>query len=64
MLCYNIAIMSQDHSHHHHHGHGHSHGRVAHAPAWSLLRLSALERLGLAGGLVALLWLAVIAVML
>lgn len=47
--------------------HAHAH-RPAHAvsedPGWSLLRLSALGRIGLAAGIVALLWLATFAVIL
>jgi hypothetical protein len=46
-----------DPGHHHHHDHHHP-GR-AHPPASvhpSILRLSALERLGVAAGLIALLW--------
>jgi hypothetical protein len=72
LLWYYISIMSSPDSHSHvHHNHAsdaHAHhgiasGRIAIAPAWSLLRISAFERLLLAGGMLALLWLAVIAVM-
>jgi hypothetical protein len=50
-------------SDHHHHGqpHHHHHEGHAHPPATahpSILRMSALERLGLAAGLIALLWVA------
>jgi hypothetical protein len=56
--------MSHPHTHSHaDHDHAHPHARPAHDPAWSLLRLSAFGRVALAGGLLALLWLAVIAVM-
>ena len=56
MLYYNNTRMSD-----HHHDHGHHHEGHAHPPATahpSILRMSALERLGLAAGLIALLWLA------
>jgi hypothetical protein len=42
------------HGHHHHHDPGHAHPPAGVAP--SILRLSALERLGVAAGLIALLW--------
>jgi hypothetical protein len=48
---------SHQHAHHHHHHHP---GRV-HPPTSvnpSILRLGALQRLGLSAGLIALLWLA------
>jgi hypothetical protein len=56
MLYYNIDMSD----HHDHHGHRHHHhpGPV-HPPALvhpSILRLSVLQRLGFAGGLIALLW--------
>ena len=45
-----------DHGHHHHHHEGHAHPpATVHA---SILRMSALERLGFAAGLIALLWIA------
>ncbi len=43
-----------DHGHHHHHHPGHLHPPATLNP--SILRLSALERLGIATGLIALLW--------
>jgi hypothetical protein len=47
-------------SDHHHHGHHqHHHQGHAHPPATaraSILRMSALERLGFAAGLIALIW--------
>lgn len=49
----------------HAHDHGHSHAAsqaVSDDPGWSLLRLSALSRLGLAGVVVALLWVVTLAV--
>jgi hypothetical protein len=45
----------------HPHAHPVSHA-VPQAPGWSLLRLSALGRMGLAAGVVALLWIATFAV--
>ena len=48
--------MSHPHPHHHHHP-GHTHPPAAVGP--SLLRLSAAQRLAVAGGLIALIWLAV-----
>lgn len=61
------------HAHlHDHRMHGHGAGApapgapagpLALAPVWSLLRLSAVQRVLLAAGLLALLWAAVIAVM-
>jgi hypothetical protein len=58
MLYYNICMSE----HHHHPGHHHHHhqGR-AHPPATvhaSILRMSALQRLAVAVGLIALLWVA------
>ena len=53
MLYYNIG-MSDHHGHHHHHHPGHAHPPASVAP--SVLRLSALQRLGFAAGLIALLW--------
>jgi len=47
---------------HHHDAHHHHHPGHVHPPAAvhvSILRLSALERLALAAGLIALIWLAV-----
>ncbi|CAM5761410.1 hypothetical protein [Bosea minatitlanensis] len=49
----------------HAHDHGHSHAglhAVSEDPGWSLLRLSAWSRVGLAGIVVALLWIATLAV--
>ncbi|WP_157732889.1 hypothetical protein [Bosea sp. AS-1] len=49
----------------HAHDHGHSHAgshTVSEDPGWSLLRLSAWNRVGLAGVVVALLWAATLAV--
>ncbi len=43
------------------HAHPVSHA-VPQAPGWSLLRLSALGRMGLAAGIVVLLWIATFAV--
>jgi hypothetical protein len=52
-----------DHSHHHHdHPHHHHHPDHLHPPAAvhpSILRLSALQRLGFAAALMALVWAAV-----
>ncbi len=56
MLYYNIN-MSHDHDHHGHHHHHHP-GHV-HPPASvhpSILRMSVLQRLGFAAGLIALVW--------
>lgn len=50
---------SHDHHHRHAHRHGAQHRRVAVAVPMSLLRLSALQRLGGAGGLIAAIWLGV-----
>lgn len=44
------------------HDHVHHHGPVAEAPGWSLLRLSAGQRLGLALGVIVVLWTATFAV--
>jgi hypothetical protein len=45
------------HAHHHGHSHGHDHThRVAMKPPFSLLRMSAVERIGAAAVLVVLLW--------
>ncbi len=56
--------MSAAHDHVHHHGHAHSHAAPRHAVAgpvtWSLLRLSAGTRLGLALGLVIPVWAAIL----
>jgi hypothetical protein len=61
MLYYNIAM--SDHSHRHHaHSHHHHHPDQGHPPAAvhaSILRLSALQRLGFAAALIALVWAAV-----
>ena len=47
------------------HGHHHTHQRaVAAEPGWSLLRLSSIQRLAIAGALSAALWAAVLAVIL
>ncbi|MDX3805782.1 hypothetical protein ACXIUS_12195 [Bosea thiooxidans] len=49
----------------HAHDHGHSHAAshaVSEVPGWSLLRLSAWSRMGLAGVVVVLLWMATLAV--
>ena len=66
-------IPAHDHAHGHSHGHAHGHGhgngnggahghahhaRPARAPA-SLLRMSAAERLAVAGGAVAAIWMGV-----
>jgi hypothetical protein len=56
MLYYNID-MSDHHDHHghrHHHHPGHVHPPASVHP--SILRLSVLQRLGFAAGLIALLW--------
>jgi hypothetical protein len=58
MLYYNICMSDHGHrGHHHHHDPGHAHPPAGIAP--SILRLSALERLGVAAALIALLWAAV-----
>ncbi len=44
--------------------HAHAHRAVSENPGWSLLRLSAGQRLGLAGGVIALVWAATLAVIL
>jgi len=57
MLYYNIPMTDhRGHAHHHHHP-GHGHPPAAVHP--SILRLSGLQRLGVAVALIALLWLAV-----
>lgn len=48
-------------AHAHDHGHAASHA-VSENPGWSLLRLSAWSRIGLASGIVVLLWVATLAV--
>jgi hypothetical protein len=57
MLYYNICMSDHDHrprdSHHHHHP-GHVHPPALVHP--SILRLSALQRLGFAAGLIAIIW--------
>jgi hypothetical protein len=56
MLYYNIIMSDRDNhpgTHHHHHP-GHVHPPASLHP--SILRLSALQRLGFAAGLIALLW--------
>ena len=53
MLYYNID-MSDHHGHHHHHHPGHVHPPASVLP--SILRLSALQRLGFAAALIALVW--------
>jgi hypothetical protein len=58
MLYYNICMSDHHHhqGHHHHHHEGHAHPpATVHA---SILRMSALQRLGFAAGLIALLWVA------
>jgi hypothetical protein len=55
MLYYNIS-MSHDHGHHHHHHPGHVHPPASVHP--SILRLSVLQRLSFAAGLIALIWVA------
>jgi hypothetical protein len=53
MLYYNISMSDHHHSTHHHHP-GHVHPPAsAHT---SILRLSVLQRLGFAAGLIALVW--------
>ena len=55
MLYYNIYMADHDHHHPHHHHHpGDTHPPVSVHP--SILRLSVLQRLGFAAGLIALLW--------
>ena len=56
MLYYNIRMSDHrgHHGHHHHHHPGHAHPPAGVAP--SILRLSVLQRLGFAAGLIALLW--------
>jgi len=57
MLYYNICMSDHRHNHHGHHHHhhpGHAHPPAGVAP--SILRLSVLQRLGFAAGLIALLW--------
>ena len=44
------------------HDHAHHRQPVAEVPGWSLLRLSAGQRLGLAAGVILLLWAATLAV--
>ncbi|WP_353185722.1 hypothetical protein [Bosea sp. (in: a-proteobacteria)] len=46
----------------HAHDHGHASHAVSENPGWSLLRLSAWSRVGLAAVVVALLWVATLAV--
>ncbi len=53
MLYYNTG-MSDHHGHHHHHHPGHVHPPASVHP--SILRLSALQRLGFAAALIALVW--------
>jgi hypothetical protein len=51
------------HDHHSHHDHHHRHPGQAHPPAAvhpSLLRLSAAQRLGIAGAAIVLMWLLVL----
>jgi hypothetical protein len=55
MLYYNVS-MSHDHGHHHHHHPGHVHPPASVHP--SILRLSVLQRLSFAAGLIALIWVA------
>jgi len=57
--CYIITFAMSDHGHHdahHHHHPGHIHPPAQVHP--SILRLSASQRLALATGLIALIWLA------
>ena len=54
MLYYNTG-MSDHHGHHHHHP-GHVHPPASVHP--SILRMSVLQRLGFAAGLIALVWIA------
>jgi len=54
MLYYNIAMSDHHHGPHHHHHPGHAHPPAAVHP--SILRLSVLQRLGYAAGLIALVW--------
>jgi hypothetical protein len=54
VLYYNIRMSDHGHAHHHHHHPGHVHPPAGVAP--SILRLSALQRLGFAAGLIVLLW--------
>jgi hypothetical protein len=56
MLYYNTDMSSRDehHGHHHHHRPGHAHPPASVHP--SILRLSVLQRLGFAAGLIALVW--------
>ncbi len=50
------TLIPHAHTHHGHlHGHAHTH-RAAMTPSFSLLRLSAVERIGSAAVLVLLLW--------
>ncbi len=59
MLHYNIRMNDHRAHHHHDHGHQHRHPGQAHPPVLvhtSILRLSALHRLGVAAALIALLW--------
>jgi hypothetical protein len=61
-------VPSDTHGHHHHHGHTHHHGHGPAAPhpaqaaTWSILRMTAVARLGAAlavsAGLWAVVWLA------
>jgi hypothetical protein len=53
MLYYNINMSDHHHSTHHHHP-GHVHPPASVHP--SILRLSVLQRLGFAAGLIALVW--------
>jgi hypothetical protein len=56
MLYYNIDMSDHRHDHgtHHHHHPGHVHPPASVHP--SILRLSALQRLGFAAALIALVW--------
>jgi hypothetical protein len=49
-------MSDHDHGHHHHHHPGHAHPPASVHP--SILRLSALQRLAVSVGLIALLWMA------
>lgn len=63
-LCHHRCnIISSHMAHAHDHGHSHAASQaVSDDPGWSLLRLSAWSRVGLAAVVVALLWVATLAV--
>jgi len=54
MLYYNIPMSHHHHNTHHHHHPGHVHPPASVHP--SILRMSVLQRLGFAAGLIALVW--------